>query len=135
MSLGNEALSPLGTHLAGVRAAYQSAAWLAGDGWKQLVRLEPGSTPPSADMVEAIRPVFRTTVRTLGLLSRIPGGNWQRTCLFRCVAVTLVLRRYGIPSRLCIGATSDQEVKAHAWVESPDGTAIYETRGAYRELA
>lgn len=49
---------------------------------------------------------------------------WRPACLEQALAASLMLRRRGVPSHLCIGvATGDRrDFRAHAWVTAAGGT-------------
>lgn len=56
----------------------------------------------------------------LRLLSRLPGGRWRNTCLYRSVAECLTLRKLGVPARVCLGVEKEEALRsiaAHAWIE------------------
>jgi hypothetical protein len=70
------------------------------------------STP--SDSARAIR----IAMRTLQVLSRVPGAYWRNTCLYQSVAECAVRRARGWPARVVIGVGKEQsDVIAHAWVE------------------
>jgi hypothetical protein len=62
--------------------------------------------------------------RLVSLASRL--HLLSMTCLPRALALSWLMRRHGIPARLCIGMNkSPEEIYAHAWVEA-GGQAIGE---------
>lgn len=110
-----------------VTAALQTSGYMRSDRWRELLDIDarvPAATrscPPSA---------IRWAVRVVRLVSllRIPG--YRNTCLYRSVAVCILLRSCGEPVRLRLGASSDGVVKAHAWVETNSGAVRFgESRG------
>jgi hypothetical protein len=106
--------------LAGVRAALSVPRWLEGPRMASL--LHPADVRPGA---AAPRGAVRSAMTVGQVLARVPGSPWRNTCLYRSVAECLVLRRYGVPARLCIGVRSEGAeggaITAHAWVERADG--------------
>ena len=68
--------------------------------------------------------------------SRIPLGPWQATCLYRSVAVCLLLRWSGIDALLRLGAAQGEtNPRAHAWVEDANGLVLYGDRSGFETLA
>jgi hypothetical protein len=116
--------------LAGARAALAVPRWLEGPHMARLLQpsshVLPGAAPP--------RGAIRSAMTLVQLLARVPGSPWRNTCLYRSVAECLVLRRYGVSARLCIGVRSEGAeggaISAHAWVERADGRPAASTRGA-----
>lgn len=68
------------------------------------------STPLAGELAEAQR-LGSAVGRTLRLL---PGDT---RCLARSLVLTRLLARRGIPGKLVIGARTDPQFLAHAWVE------------------
>lgn len=65
----------------------------------------------------ADRPI-RVALAALRVLSKVPGGRWRNTCLFRSVAECAIRREYGMSARIGIGVDrQDGDVVAHSWVE------------------
>lgn len=122
---------------AALRAALVTPLWLRGNRWQDLLhapaRLDPVRPLPA--------PALMLAERTLRVLARVPGSPWRATCLYRCVAATLLWRDHGIPSVLRIGAAAtlssiaEPGVRAHAWVEDGAGRVIYERADGYSALA
>ena len=105
--------------LAGVRAALASPRWIEGARLTELLR-EP---PPAAERAVP-RGATGAAMLLLRALARLPGSRWRNTCLYRSVAETLVLRRYGVPAILKIGVKSGAgDIEAHAWVVRADRPA------------
>lgn len=75
------------------------------------------SRPSDATSREEARRLGWAVVRVLGLL---PGDT---RCLRRSLVLLQLLARRGIANRLVIGARTDPEFLAHAWVEC-DGVAV-----------
>lgn len=75
-----------------------------------------GCPPPTADAAAAA--VGRAVTAAA---RRLP---WAPACLEQALAAALMLRRRGVPSRLCIGvATGDgRGFRAHAWLTAAGGT-------------
>lgn len=62
---------------------------------------------------------LRAARRMLRILARARLPWWRNTCLYRAVAECLVLRHYGIPSRVRLGVARPGDgfpIAAHAWV-------------------
>jgi hypothetical protein len=105
-----------GAVLAGAWAGLRAPWWLEGERLHALLR-----PPAQADGADAPRGAVSAAVRTVALLSRLPRSPWRNTCLYRSTAECLVLRRYGVPALVRIGARRDDaanggEILAHAWV-------------------
>ena len=65
------------------------------------------------------------------LLTHVPGDT---RCLTRSLVLTRLLAKRGIEARLVIGARTDPEFLAHAWVEH-DGTPVLDSGdGSYGRL-
>ncbi|HEX6688742.1 MAG TPA: lasso peptide biosynthesis B2 protein [Solirubrobacterales bacterium] len=67
--------------------------------------------PEAPDTLAEARRLGRAVGRTLGLA---PGDT---RCLVRSLVLIRLLSRRGLPARLVIGARSDPDFLAHAWVE------------------
>lgn len=110
--------SPLAM-LAGARAALASPRWIEGARLTELLR-----DPPPAVEHRVPRGATGAALLLLRALARLPGSRWRNTCLYRSVAETLVLRRYGVPAILKIGVKSAVgDIEAHAWVVRADRPA------------
>jgi len=101
--------------LAGAWAALRAPWWLEGERLAALLR------PPADGNAEASAPrgAVGVAVRAVGVLARLPRSPWRNTCLYQSAAECLVLRRYGVPALVRIGARRDDaggEILAHAWV-------------------
>jgi hypothetical protein len=116
--------------------------------------VRPRTTPqPGATSQPDTESAQRTAVAILRLLARLPASPWKATCLYRAIAVCLLLRWSGVAAILRIGAAStasaastaaataqahahsrDSDLTAHAWVENAAGDVLYEKRGAYVAL-
>jgi hypothetical protein len=77
---------------------------------RRKVNRSSSQTPTLARLAEIIENAGR----------RIPS-----TCLSRSLAGALVLARFGHPSDVLIGVSTEKDFQAHAWLES-HGTAITE---------
>jgi hypothetical protein len=66
------------------------------------------------------------TVKLLRGFSRAHLPGFRATCLYRSVAVCLLLRWSGYNAVLRLGAAADPLPKAHAWVEDGQGRLLYE---------
>ena len=107
--------SPLAV-AAGVHAALASPRWIEGARLTELLR-----DPPPAVERRVPRGATGAALLLLRALARLPGSRWRNTCLYRSVAETLVLRRYGVPAILKIGVRSAVgDIEAHAWVVRAD---------------
>jgi hypothetical protein len=91
--------APIATVVAGLRSRSPAAAPHAGDSLREARRLGWAVTR---------------------LLKRIPGDT---RCLARSLVLTRLLARRGIQAKLVIGARTDPEFLAHAWVEH-DGIPV-----------
>jgi hypothetical protein len=90
-----------------------------------VARLRAGGStlaPSAGDGLEEARRLGWIVVRVLTLL---PGDT---RCLRRSLVLTRMLARRGIPSRLVIGARTEPEFLAHAWVEC-DGVPVLSPEG------
>ncbi|HEV7590073.1 MAG TPA: lasso peptide biosynthesis B2 protein [Longimicrobium sp.] len=107
--------SPLAM-LAGARAALASPRWIEGARLTELLR-----DPPPAPERPVPRGATGAALLLLRALARLPRSPWRNTCLYRSVAETLVLRRYGVPAILRIGVKNGAgDIEAHAWVVRAD---------------
>jgi hypothetical protein len=100
----------------GVWSAIRAPALLA-RGFDELTRLRGAATARR----RAEAPVaLRAANRALRLLSRIPGGRWRTSCLYRSIAECAALRALGYDVCIAIAAGRDaasgDAVTAHAWV-------------------
>jgi hypothetical protein len=117
------------TFLRMVAAVVETPAALAGDRWRVLLQ-PPGFT----DAIPGSCISTRGTERLLRVLSRLPGVPWRSTCLYRCVAVCILLRSWRVPAVIRIGVTGGAATNAHAWVETPAGEPLYEKSSPYTAL-
>ena len=64
-------------------------------------------------------------------VDRVAGKRWlPSSCLSRALAAQTMLRRRGVPSRLCLGVAKEGEaLAAHAWIELAHG-AMPDAAGA-----
>lgn len=81
----------------------------------------------------------RSAFRLLAGASRLPGGIWRNTCLYRAVVECGVLRARGIRSRVALGVARDagSDVIAHAWAVAEGHRTVTEratTVDRYRVL-
>lgn len=87
---------------------------LRGSGIATLIRGVPPLGRERGDPTDALRAAHRM----LRILARARLPWWRNTCLYRAVAECLVLRYYGIPSRVRLGVArpgDDSPIRAHAW--------------------
>lgn len=87
---------------------------LRGSGIATLIRGVPPLGRERGDPTDALRAAHRM----LRILARARLPWWRNTCLYRAVAECLVLRYYGIPSRVRLGVArpgDDSPIQAHAW--------------------
>jgi hypothetical protein len=118
-------------------------AWAA---WRTAARVDAdlGELLEEPAMLQKDRPArgaaltgssLRDARRALRLLAALPGRRWRNTCLYRSVAECAVLRRYGLPARVCLGVRRDAvaaaagpehacDIRAHAWVEVEDADQL-----------
>ena len=111
----------LRAHLNGVAVALSLPFWLGrgGSGVGRLVKDGTARSLHRGDPAEAVGAAHAA----LRVLARARLPWWRNTCLFRAVAECLVLRRYGIPSRLELGVSRPESggvIGAHAWVVRED---------------
>jgi hypothetical protein len=91
---------------------------LAGRGWERLLRAPQRMPTRRALPDESVG----LAERLLSRLARTRLGVWRDTCLYQSVATCLVLRHYGTPAVLKLGAKREGEaVAAHAWVDTGSG--------------
>lgn len=82
-------------------------------------RAEPSGQacpPPTADATaSAVGRAVEAAAR------RLP---WRPACLAQALTACLMLRRRGVPSRLCIGVVAGEgrDFQAHAWLTAAGGT-------------
>ena len=104
----------------GATTALAVPVHLLGGGIGTLVR-DPGPLPPArGDPTDALR----AALRMLQLLARARLPWWRNTCLYRAVVECLVLRRYGIRSRVQLGVARPGDgspISAHAWSTRENG--------------
>lgn len=106
--------------------AYVTAAW-----WLLVIRL----MFKTMSFAQITRFIARRAVRRvsppplelprLAAIVQNAGARIPSTCLSRSLAGALVLARFGYPSEVLIGVSTDQDFQAHAWLES-EGTPITE---------
>lgn len=102
----------------GVLAALAAPYWLSGARWQGLLAPRGGARPQRP--TRAAEDAARFALRGVGGLSRLPGGTWRNTCLYRSVAECLALRWMGADACIRIGVGRDAAettgIVAHAWV-------------------
>jgi Transglutaminase-like superfamily len=76
------------------------------------LRSRPSSPEPVAS--DSLREARRLGWAVTRLLAHVPGDT---RCLARSLVLTRLLARRGIQAKLVIGARTDPEFLAHAWVE------------------
>jgi hypothetical protein len=90
-------------------------------------RPSPSATPV-VDALEHARSLGWVVAR---VLAHVPGDT---RCLVRSLVLTRLLARRGIQAKLVIGARTEPEFLAHAWVEH-DGTPVLDPgNGSYGRL-
>jgi Transglutaminase-like superfamily len=107
--------APIESVIAELRAASASAASLA-------------AQPQTQPDLEQARRLGRAVAATLRLL---PGDT---RCLVRSLVLTRLLARREIPARLVIGARSEPEFLAHAWVECAGAPVLSPGDGSFARL-
>lgn len=135
--------SAVGAVWAGAWAAAGVPWALRGDALAALLADRDGHasarTPvPPADVARRAALAAAVALRLLSPLSRLPGGRWRNSCLFRAAAECRAMRAAGLPAVLRIGVASQPAaashtvpVAAHAWVECA-GMACRTARGGER---
>jgi hypothetical protein len=119
-------------HARAVMAAFVTPAWLGTGRWRQLLSADPRTSAQCSPAPNAVA----AADRAMRVFSRIPLGPWQATCLYRSVAVCLLLRWSGIDALLRLGAAQGQAgPRAHAWVENASGHVLYGDRTGFATLA
>jgi hypothetical protein len=107
--------------LRGVGAALRVPLWIGGSRWRTL--LGASASPRHGRASAAATEATRCAHVALRVLSRLPGGAWRSTCLYRSIAECLVLRGHGVDARLRIGVAREgaeaEGIIAHAWVLLP----------------
>ena len=99
-----------------ITAAYVQAQWSLrrapiADVVKGLRSRSPAPAPADPSSLAEARRLGRAVAR---MLSHLPGDT---RCLARSLVLTRLLAARGIQARLVIGARTDPEFLAHAWVE------------------
>jgi hypothetical protein len=88
----------------------------------------PSSATPVPDSLEQARSLGWVVAR---VLAHVPGDT---RCLVRSLVLTRLLASRGIEAKLVIGARTEPEFLAHAWVEH-DGTPVLDPgNGSYGRL-
>jgi hypothetical protein len=88
----------------------------------------PSSAPPVHDSLEQARSLGWVVAR---VLAHVPGDT---RCLVRSLVLTRLLASRGIEAKLIIGARTEPEFLAHAWVEH-NGTPVLDPgNGSYGRL-
>lgn len=119
------------TILRALLAALVTPAWLGSARWRELLHADPLASSQRVPAPVAVA----TADRAVRVLSRIPLAPWQSTCLYRSVAVCLLLRWSGSDALLRLGAANDAaSPRAHAWVESASGLLLYGDRAGWSAL-
>jgi hypothetical protein len=85
-----------------------------------VAALRSQSPPPSEDATGSLEHALRLGWAVTRLLSHVPGDT---RCLARSLVLTRLLATRGIEAKLVIGARTEPEFLAHAWVEY-DGSAV-----------
>lgn len=115
-------------HVRALAAALMTPVWVAGGRWRALLEPRSGAAAAAA-------PAIRTAERAVGWLSRLPRSPWRATCLYRGVAVCLLLRWSGVAAVLRLGvAKASSDTLAHAWIESATGELLYGVRSGWAPL-
>lgn len=116
----------LRAYLNGIGAALSVPFWLQGSRMARLVKDGGALAVPHGNHGEHDEAVWAAHA-ALRLLTRARLTWWRNTCLFRAVAECLVLRRYGIRSRVELGVMRPEhgtEIGAHAWVARGDNGPV-----------
>jgi len=107
-------VAPLAAYVIGAVSALTVPLRLRGSGIARLIRGVPPLGRERGDPTNALRAAHRM----LRILARARLPWWRNTCLYRAVAECLVLRYYGIPSRVRLGVArpgDESPIHAHAW--------------------
>jgi hypothetical protein len=93
-----------------------------------LRSLAPATAPASASSLHDARRLGRAVTR---MLSHVPGDT---RCLARSLVLTRLLARRGVPAKLVIGARTEPEFLAHAWVEHDGEPVLDPGDGSFARL-
>ena len=93
-----------------------------------LRALAPATTPASARTLHDARRLGRAVTR---LLAYVPGDT---RCLARSLVLTRLLARRGVAAKLVIGARTEPEFLAHAWVEHEGEPVLDPGDGSFARL-
>ncbi len=107
-------VAPLRAYVIGAVSALAVPLQLRGSGIATLIKGVPPLGRERGDPTDALRAAHRM----LQILTRARLPGWRNTCLYRAVAECLVLRYYGIPSRVRLGVArpgDEYPIRAHAW--------------------
>lgn len=98
-----------------------------------LARVAVRTVPTARLLAWASRPprqvnrfaASQATAMVTWAVDRVGTGRWMpASCLPRALAAQTMLRRRGVPSRLCLGVAKDEgALTAHAWIELARGSA------------
>lgn len=114
----------LEAYVNGIAVTLSLPLWLrrGGSGMARLVKDGAAPAMPRGNHRDHDEAVWAAHA-ALRVLARARLPWWRNTCLFRAVAECVVLRRYGIPSRVELGVARPGDgstIGAHAWVVRGD---------------
>jgi Transglutaminase-like superfamily len=96
-----------------------------------VATLRSQSPPPSEDATGSLEEARRLGRAVTRLLSYVPGDT---RCLARSLVLTRLLARRGVQAKLVIGARTEPEFLAHAWVEHAGEPVLDPGDGSFGRL-
>jgi hypothetical protein len=96
-----------------------------------VATLRSQSPPPSDDATGSLEHALRLGWAVTRLLSHVPGDT---RCLARSLVLTRLLAARGLEAKLVIGARTEPEFLAHAWVECQGRAVLDPGDGSFGRL-
>jgi transglutaminase superfamily protein len=96
-----------------------------------VAALRAQSPPPAEDEAGSLERARRLGWAVTRLLSHVPGDT---RCLARSLVLTRLLAARGIQAKLVIGARTEPEFLAHAWVEHAGSAVLDPGDGSFGRL-
>jgi hypothetical protein len=96
-----------------------------------VATLRSQSPPPAEDTTGSLEHARRLGWAVTRLLSHVPGDT---RCLARSLVLTRLLATRGIQAKLVIGARTEPEFLAHAWVEHAGSAVLNPGDGSFGRL-
>ncbi len=96
-----------------------------------VATLRSQSPPPAAEETGSLEHARRLGWAVTRLLSHVPGDT---RCLARSLVLTRLLATRGIQAKLVIGARTEPEFLAHAWVEHAGSAVLDPGDGSFGRL-